>query len=116
MMTQFFDMVLMQFIQEANKRCERPKSEWLIFEHTHEALVDQETWDIVQEVRSYKRRRTKMDEQNMFSGLVYCADCGMPMVLHRAHTMKPEQKISLAAPIKRTGPTSAALTISGKWR
>lgn len=40
MMTQFFDMVLMQFIQEANKRCERPKSEWLIFEHTHEALVD----------------------------------------------------------------------------
>ena len=65
MMTQFFDMVLMQFIQEAKKMCERPKSEWLIFEHTHEALVDQETWDIVQEVRSYKRRRTKMDEQNM---------------------------------------------------
>ena len=47
------------------KRCERPKSEWLIFEHTHEALVDQETWDIVQEVRSHKRRRTNMDEQTM---------------------------------------------------
>ena len=61
------------------KRCERPKSEWLIFEHTHEALVDQETWDIVQEVRSHKRRRTNMDEQNMFSGLVYCADCGFKM-------------------------------------
>ena len=73
------------------KRCERPKSEWLIFENTHEELVDQETWDIVQEVRSHKRRRTNMDEQNMFSGLVYCADCGKPMVLHRAHTMKPEQ-------------------------
>ena len=69
------------------KRCERPKSEWLIFENTHEELVDQETWDIVQEVRSHKRRRTNMDEQNMFSGLVYCADCGKPMVLHRAHTM-----------------------------
>lgn len=46
------------------KRCERPKSEWLIFENTHEELVDQETWDIVQEVRSHKRRRTNMDEQN----------------------------------------------------
>ena len=83
--------------------CERPKSEWLIFEHTHEALVDQETWDIVQEVRSYKRRRTKMDEQNMFSGLVYCADCGMPMVLHRAHTMKPEQNNFTCRTYKKDG-------------
>lgn len=85
------------------KRCERPKSEWLIFEHTHEALVDQETWDIVQEVRSHKRRRTNMDEQNMFSGLVYCSDCGMPMVLHRAHTMKPEQNNSTCRTYKKDG-------------
>ena len=85
------------------KRCERPKSEWLIFEHTHEALVDQETWDIVQEVRSHKRRRTNMDEQNMFSGLVYCADCGMPMVLHRAHTMKPEQNNFTCRTYKKDG-------------
>lgn len=73
------------------KKIERPESDWLIFENTHEALVDQETWDIVQEVRSHKRRRTKMEEQNMFSGLVYCADCGKPMVLHRSHYMKPGQ-------------------------
>ena len=85
------------------KKCERPKSEWLIFEHTHEALVDQETWDIVQEVRSHKRRRTNMDEQNMFSGLVYCADCGMPMVLHRAHTMKPEQNNFTCRTYKKDG-------------
>lgn len=85
------------------KRCERPKSEWLIFENTHEELVDQETWDIVQEVRSHKRRRTNMDEQNMFSGLVYCADCGKPMVLHRAHTMKPEQKHFTCRTYKKDG-------------
>ena len=97
------------------KRCERPKSEWLIFENTHEELVDQETWDIVQEVRSHKRRRTNMDEQNMFSGLVYCADCGKPMVLHRAHTMKRNRIISPAAPTRRTGQKCVALTISGKW-
>ena len=85
------------------KKRERPRSEWLIFEHTHEALVDQETWDIVQEVRSHKRRRTNMDEQNMFSGLVYCADCGMPMVLHRAHTMKPEQNNFTCRTYKKDG-------------
>lgn len=73
------------------KKIERPESDWLIFENTHEALVEQETWDIVQEVRSHKRRRTNMEEQNVFSGLVYCADCGKTMVLHRSHSMKPEQ-------------------------
>ena len=85
------------------KKRERPKSDWLIFENTHEALVDQETWDIVQEVRSHKRRRTNMDEQNMFSGLVFCADCGKPMVLHRAHTMKPEQNNFTCRTYKKDG-------------
>lgn len=84
-------------------------------ENTHEELVDQETWDIVQEVRSHKRRRTNMDEQNMFSGLVYCADCGKPMVLHRAHTMKPEQNHFTCRTYKKDGQKCVALTISGKW-
>jgi len=85
------------------KRQKRPKSDWLIFENTHEALVDKETWDIVQEVRSHKRRRTNMDEQNMFSGLVYCADCGKSMVLHRAHTMKPERNNFTCRTYKKDG-------------
>jgi len=85
------------------KKRERPRSEWLIFENTHEALVEQETWDIVQEVRSHKRRRTNMEEQNMFSGLVYCADCGKPMVLHRAHSMKPEQTNFTCRTYKKDG-------------
>jgi len=69
------------------KRIERPASEQLRFENTHEPLVTQETWSIVQDIRKHKRRRANMAEQNMFSGLVYCADCGETMVLHRAHTM-----------------------------
>jgi uncharacterized protein YktA (UPF0223 family) len=69
------------------KRIERPKAEQLRFENTHEPLVTKETWDIVQNIRKHKRRRANMAEQNMFSGLVYCADCGGTMVLHRAHTM-----------------------------
>ena len=42
---------------------------------------------MVQRVRKNKRRLTKMEEQNKYSGLVFCADCGSNMVLHRAHTM-----------------------------
>ena len=43
---------------------------------------------MVQELRQRKKRVPKqMDEPNLFSGLVFCADCGKPLVLHRAHTM-----------------------------
>lgn len=49
---------------------------WLRFDGTHEALVDEDTWNIAQKVRSGKRRPTLMGEQDMLSGLVYCPDCG----------------------------------------
>ena len=71
------------------QRVERPESERFVVKNTHEALVTQEQWDIVQEVRQHKKRVPKhMDEPNIFSGLVFCADCGKPLVLHRASTMK----------------------------
>lgn len=67
----------------------RPESECAVVENTHPALITQEQWDIVQEVRRHKKRIPKqMAEPNIFSGLAYCADCGRTMVLHRASTMK----------------------------
>ena len=69
------------------RRVEHPREECLVFENTHPALITQEVWYIVQRVRKNKRRLTKMEEQNKYSGLVFCADCGSNMVLHRAHTM-----------------------------
>jgi len=69
------------------RRVEHPREECMVFENTHPALITREVWDIVQRVRKNKRRLTKMEEQNMYSGLVFCADCGSNMVLHRAHTM-----------------------------
>lgn len=71
------------------KLIRRPESEQVIVENTHPALVTQELWDIVQDVRQHKKRIPKqMEEPNIFSGLAFCADCGKPMVLHRASTMK----------------------------
>ena len=69
------------------RRVEHPREECLVFENTHPALITREVWDMVQRVRKNKRRLTKMEEQNKCSGLVFCADCGSNMVLHRAHTM-----------------------------
>ena len=69
------------------RRVEHPREECLVFENTHPALITREVWDMVQRARKNKRRLTKMEEQNKYSGLVFCADCGSNMVLHRAHTM-----------------------------
>ncbi|MBP1736937.1 MAG: Recombinase [Oscillospiraceae bacterium] len=76
-----------------NKKLIRhPESDQILVENTHEPLISQELWDIAQDVRQHKKRTPKhMDEPNLFSGLVYCADCGKPLVLHRAHTMKATQ-------------------------
>lgn len=66
-----------------------PENEQIIVKDTHEPLITQELWDIVQDVRAHKRRPPKhMDEPNMFAGLVFCADCGKPMVLYRTESIK----------------------------
>ena len=52
------------------------REEWKIFENTHEAIIDEEAFARVQELRKNKRRPTRTGKTNMFSGLVRCADCG----------------------------------------
>ena len=81
----------------------RPESERLRFENTHEPLIDQQTWEIVQSIRQHKRRPAKFAEQNMFSGLVCCKDCGGTMVLHRAHTMDAVKNNFMCITYKKKG-------------
>ena len=60
------------------------KEDWVIFENTHEAIIDQDTFDTVQKLREGVKRRLSIDgEMSMFSGLLYCADCGAKMYLNR---------------------------------
>ncbi len=69
-----------------------PESEQVLVENTHEPIITMETWNIVQDVRQHKRRAPKhMEEPNLFSGLVYCADCGKYMVLCRTEKMREDQ-------------------------
>ena len=66
-----------------------PKSEQYRFENTHEAIIDQETWDAVQKVREGKRRRNNMGELDKYSGLLYCSDCGSKLYFVRGKSIKP---------------------------
>ena len=66
-----------------------PKNEQYRFENTHEAIIDQETWDAVQKVREGKRRRNNMGELDKYSGLLYCADCGSKLYFVRGKSIKP---------------------------
>ncbi len=68
---------------------EVPKNEQYRFENTHEAIIDQETWDAVQKVREGKRRRNNMGKIDKYSGLLYCADCGSKLYFVRGKSIKP---------------------------
>ena len=63
------------------RRLENPEENWAVFENHHEAIIEKPVWEQVQKLREGTKRRTpKNTEKNMFSGLLYCADCG-----HKLH-------------------------------
>lgn len=67
-------------------------SEWQIFENTHEAIVDRETFDLVQRIRDGRRRLTPLGEMPILSGMVYCADCGKKMYQVRGKKWSHEKE------------------------
>ena len=75
------------------RKVDNPKEDWLIFKNTHEAIIDQETFDIVQKMRSHKRSnqryKNRIGHENLFAGLVFCGTCG------RKHYFCPQEKNGL---------------------
>ena len=69
-------------------------SEWSIFENTHEPIIDQETFDIVQRIRDGRRRLTPIGEMPILSGMLFCADCGAK--LYQARVSELEAAIAEA--------------------
>ncbi len=53
-----------------------PKEQWKIFKNTHEPIIDEETWNTVQRIRENRQRPTKIGKINIFSGHLFCKDCG----------------------------------------
>ena len=66
-----------------------PEDEWTIFENTHEPIIDQQTFDLVQKIRrNVKRYPNGWGEAAPLTGLLYCADCGGKMYVHRTNNGK----------------------------
>ena len=61
------------------KQRETPIEKQAVFYNTHPAIIEQEVFDKVQEIRKQRHRRTKTGKSSLFSGMVYCADCGAKM-------------------------------------
>ncbi len=76
---------------KSKKTIDLPPEEWVTFENTHEAIIDEETFSTVQKIREARHRPSKLGEISMFSGLVYCADCGKRMYLCRCKGMKQKE-------------------------
>ena len=76
-------------------------SEWQIFENTHEAIIDQETFDIVQRIRDGRRRLTPMGEMPILSGMLFCADCGAKLYQVRARGWTHEQEHFVCATYRK---------------
>ena len=75
------------------RKVDNPKEDWLVFKNTHEAIIGQETFDIVQKMRSHKRSnqryKNRAGHENLFAGLVFCGTCG------RKHYFCPQEKNGL---------------------
>lgn len=85
------------------KQIKRDRSEWQIFENTHEAIIDQETFDIVQHLRDGRRKLTPIGENPLLSGLVYCADCGAKMYQVRCRRFTHEQEHLVCSTYRKNG-------------
>ena len=91
------------------KTVQRPESEQYRFEGTHEPLVDKQTWDIVRDNRRHKRRYTKFTEPSLFSGLVYCMDCGAVMTYHRTHGEKEAKARFICSNYRKNSKTTCSV-------
>lgn len=84
------------------KQLKRDPSEWQIFENTHEAIIDRETYDIVQRIRDGRRRVTPMGEMPTLSGMVFCADCGAKLYQVRGRNL-PQSEYMVCATYRKRG-------------
>ena len=72
------------------KQRETPIEKQAVFPGTHEAIVEMDVFEKVQEIRQQRHRRTKTGRSSMFSGLVYCSDCGSKLYYGATNNYKPE--------------------------
>ena len=80
---------------------ENPPEKQVIFENHHEPIIDTQTWERVQELRKQRKRPNRYDEVGLFSGILFCADCGSVMYQQRYQTDKRKQDCYICGNYKK---------------
>ncbi len=96
------------------KKLDKPKEEWKVFPDTHPAIIDRETFSLVQELRQHRRRPTKSGIVSMFSGLLYCADCGEKLYYSVTNNYKREQAYFFCSSYRKNSEVCSAHYIREK--
>ena len=68
-----------------------PKEQWKVFKNTHDPIIDEETWNTVQRLRNNKRRPTKTGKTSIFSGHLFCKDCGAKLYYCTTNNFTPDK-------------------------
>ena len=77
---------------KVHKTIERSVEDYQVIPNTHEAIISENTWLRVQEPRKNKRRNTATGRKSLFSGLVYCADCGSKLHFCASKSLRKNQE------------------------
>lgn len=85
---------------KVHKVIEKPKEEYQIIPNTQESIIEERVWLRVQELRNSKRRNTKTGRTSLFSGLVFCADCGAKLHFCASKSLKCNQEFFRCANYK----------------
>ena len=80
---------------------ENPEEKQVIFENTHEPIIDLATWERVQELRKQRKRPNRYDEVGLFSGLLFCADCGSVLYQQRYENKTRKQDCYICGNYKK---------------
>ncbi len=83
-----------------------PKEQWKIFKNTHEPIIDEETWNTVQRIRENRQRPTKIGKINIFSGHLFCKDCGSKLYYCTSRSYKENRHFYRCSKYKNTSSKS----------
>ena len=87
---------------KVHKTVHNPEEEWQIIPNTQEAIIDEDTFSRVQELREGRRRNTATGRESLFSGLLYCADCKSKLYFCAAKSIKPHQEFHRCSAYKES--------------
>ena len=83
------------------KQMKNDPSEWMIFKNTHEAIIEESVFEVVQRIRDGRRRLTPMGEMPILSGMMFCADCGNKLYQVRGRGWEHEKEYFVCATYRK---------------